>query len=257
MGLSLSSMANAAMYAPPPATAVSQDTAAKNGFYVGIGLGGLTLHDSITSTYDLVNGDASGISSNSTMDQGSNLNLNSNVLAGYAWRFSNKLFLGVEAFGTYNNASVGFDGEQDIQTAAGNNIESIYSGDYTMHYTYGVRALPGYQIKPGVVAYGIVGYSHAHGDLNYNDGSTTIDSNETTFPAITYKENYDGYQLGLGSMVNITKNVLVRADVIYTGYSSQTINAGTVNTDSDSLSTPTTFTFSTLEGDFSLIYQFD
>ena len=78
---------------------------------------------------------------------------------------------------------------------------------------YGVRVLPGVHLAPETVGYGILGY--ARGDMKLS----TSEEGET--PSKNYKLN--GYQVGLGSMTDLSKNVALRGDLIYTGYKSKTI----------------------------------
>lgn len=254
--LSVSDIASAAMYQAPPVAVASAPTA-KNGFYAGIGLGGLALHETLSGSGTTTFEDGASSGGASTTNAGSATELNSTLLAGYAWSLPHQIFLGVEAFGNYTNASIFGSSSQTNTDADGMTVESEGSGDYTLHYMYGVRALPGYQIKPDVVVYGIVGYSRAHVDVNANPVTVTVDSSDKTIiPGSSSAYNFNGYQLGLGAMIDITEHVAIRGDVIYTGYQSQTSQSTEVVGDSI-ISGSSTLGFSTLEADFSLIYRFD
>lgn len=253
---SLSGIASAAMYMPPP-MAEPAPAAAMHGFYAGIGLGGMTLHETATGSGDISLPSGAGISGSGTNNYGSDIGLNSTLLAGYAWSLPHQLFLGAEVFGNYANVGISANSTQTVTGSLGNTVVSDGSGDYNLHYVYGIRALPGYQVNPNVVVYGIAGYSRAHIDSNTNDGSLSIDADTITFPGSSSGYNFNGYQLGLGSMVDVTEHISIRGDFIYSGYQNQTIEQVAADGSGSAVSISSSLEPSTFEADFSIIYRFD
>ena len=229
--------------------------AAPNGFYAGAGLGGITFHDTLSGSGATTFDDGSSTAGTSTTNAGSDIELNSAAFAGYAWSLPHQLFLGTEVFGNLMNASIYNSTAQAISQVDAHNVSSEGSGDYTLKNAFGARILPGFQIKPDVVAYGILGYTRAHIDINSNASSITVDSDTATIPSSTSSYNTNGYQLGLGSMINVTEHIFIRGDVIYTGY--QNIDSHSTITEGDGVTTgSSTLQFSTLEADLSVGYQF-
>lgn len=203
-----------------------------DGFYVGGDLGATSF-----MVKDQINQSSSGFSS--SVDTGK-LGGNIGLLGGYAWVFPNQFFLGAEAFAQATSAKINFN-------AAGGG--SSDDADVKLRYVYGLRVLPGYALTPDTNVYGIVGYARANVKF---DGSAGTVSGSTT-------KNFNGYQLGLGSMTNINKNVALRGDVIYTGYQSKTFTANATDlTDNttNSYSTSEKFTPSSLEGNVAVVYKF-
>lgn len=233
----------------------SINQALPNGFYAGAGFGGITFHDKLSGSGTTTFSDDSFTSGSSTTNAGSDIEWNSMAFAGYAWSLPHQLFLSTEVFGNLMNASIYNSGAETISQVDAYHVSSEGSGDYTLKNAFGARILPGYQIKPDVAIYGILGYARAHIDINNNAGSLTVDSNTANIPSSSSNYNTNGYQLGLGSMINVTEHIFIRGDVIYTGC--QNIDSHSTVTESDSVTTgSSTLQFSTLEADLSVGYQF-
>ncbi len=217
--LSVSGLASAGMYAAPAAPEMAEP-AAKSGFYVGAGVGGIGFSNKFT-------GSATGTSVNGLVESASSasqevgdVGFNSTLLAGYTFALPKRFSVGLEAFGNYTNTSA----SQSITVGnegPSNSISSSSNGDLKMDWVYGVRLLPGYQVTEQAVAYAILGYARGHADLK-SSGSNIMNANTVDFPESTKSENFNGYQVGLGSMIEVAEHVSIRGDLIYTGYASQT-----------------------------------
>ncbi len=269
-----SNTALAAMYEPPPSMA-AQSEAPKHGPYVGIGLGGIgfenQLDGQMSGTFNDGTRSAAG-SVNLDNADGGNYGLNSYLLVGYGWTFPNKVFLGGEIFGNLTNVPVSVNANVNGQGATDGIVTADAAGNasgtinQTLQNVYGIRLLPGYQVTPSSVVYGIIGYARAHtntsaggaggGDLAIGD---LVDETGSVGGSVSSSYNYNGLQLGLGSMISVTDHIALRADLIWTGYESQTLTSGSY-TDPNGLgavqgslsSQPTT-----LEADVGVIYMFD
>jgi opacity protein-like surface antigen len=155
-------------------------------------------------------------------------------ILGYDFSPREKLKFGVEAF---INAT-------DLNIADDQNYSPASSYTVKMYYNFGFRLLPGYEFTPGTIWHLILGYSNAEFNINDNGNYGIIDSDF----------NKSGFQFGLGMTTALFKNLLLRTDVLYTDYSSQTSNGITT-------AIPATTqiyhnNLATLEGNLLLIYKF-
>ncbi len=171
---------------------LASGAALANGFYAGIGAGGLQLNDQLVETLG---------GTTETLNEGE-LGVNGALMAGYQFAFANRMLLNLEAFGNYTSANVS---------------ESIsdYPGAYSearLQYVYGAHIMPGFQTTDSTAFYGILGVARGYfknsGELFSNDDDGTYSLN--------------GYQLGLATMTDVSKNMAIRTDVIYTAYQSKT-----------------------------------
>ena len=251
LALGASSVASAAMYEAPPG--MMQESAPSNhGVYLGIGAGGIGFESQVThsgSTTIVDQGFSDSV-------DGGNYGLNGYLLAGYAWTFPNKVFLAGEIFGTLTNAPVTINTTQTWPGVGGATNSDNANVGIKLDGTYGVRLLPGYQVTPSSVVYGIIGYSRADtstsSTLSINaDGEVANQSTSDSFW-------FNGLQLGLGSMISVTDHIALRGDLIWTGYQSQTIAGGSTTTASGNVIQDTvTAQPTTIEADVGLIYMFD
>lgn len=247
LALSFAGLASAGMYGPPPMEPTETD--GTHGFYLGIGAGGIGLTDKITETGSAVFHSTTSLSGTTSADGGS-IGLNSYLLAGYAWKLPNKVFLGTEIFGNLTNAGSSVD-----VTSTDLVLDSNNSVDVTLQYVYGIRALPGFQITPDAVVYGIIGYARAHAT---SDLSASLAAGADTYSqSVSDSYNFNGYQLGLGSMISASTHVAIRGDLIYTGYESQTLRSGSVSSSTFSGEGSISAQPSTLEADVGLVFTFD
>lgn len=265
LALGVAGVANAAMYAPPPSMTVEEPTA-KHGFYVGIGLGGIGFESQMSGQASgTINGIAdTGVSLGNA--DGGNYGLNSYLLGGYAWTFPNKVFIAGEIFGNLTNVPVSTNAS--FASVSDPGLDTVVAGnggaDLTLDGVYGIRALPGYQVTPSSVVYGIIGYARAHAGSDVY-GNATADVGP--FPEVTGSAsssesyNFNGLQLGLGSMINVTHNIALRGDLIWTGYGKQTLVSGSAGSNDpddigaiqgDLQADPTT-----IEADVGVVYMFD
>ena len=258
MGLScvnLSIISNAAMYAPPP-SATEPEPISKGGFYVGIGAGGIGLIENITASVSSTSGDGYLTTGQDAVEDNGGIGVIGTIFAGYSWYLPKKLFLSAEIFGDYTHTPVT---ESDTETA--DMVTISHSGTTTLESVYGARLLPGYQVADNAVVYGIVGYARSHVNESSNGFNASDSRSDTTlinWPAGESTTNYNGYQLGIGSMIDVAKHFAVRGDIIYTGYPS--ISNGPASfkfPDGQTGSAFNTIEQFTIEGDVSLVYLFD
>ncbi len=232
--------------------------ASANGFYVGGGIGGLDLNQKTTQTQTIAQPPvAQGygvevLAPNTTTTQnGGKLGVNGTVMAGYSWSFSNRMYLGLESFYNYSSAKVSANG-----TSSSRNTDAVEetTSDLRLNYVYGARVLPGYQVTPDAVVYGILGVARgnfrASGTANaYLYGSEPVDGSATG----SQNFNLNAYQLGFGAMIDMSEHVALRGDVIYSGYQSKTLEATNTATQAT-----TTYEIvpSTVEANIVMVYKF-
>jgi len=173
----------------------ASSVASADGFYLGAGIGASDLHDKNTANVVVAGED---VSTNATYGKFGALG---SIFGGYGWSFASQFNLGLEAFANAMSTKLTYSTD-DI------------NGSIKDRYSYGVRVLPGYQVTPDADVHAILGYVRG----NFKTAGTIIASDYTY--NVTHKAN--GYQLGLGTGMNIAKNMGIRGDVIYSAYQSHT-----------------------------------
>jgi opacity protein-like surface antigen len=198
--------------------------AGNNGnFYAGVSIGAVSLMDNehtnnpISDSHDL---SATGI--------------NGGLLLGYDFILQNQYQLGVE----------GFANTTSVNIADNQNYAPVTSYTVNMRYNAGLRFLPAYAFTPGTLGHFIIGYSLAKFAINDNGNYGIVNSQFTK----------NGIQLGLGMMTALFNNASIRADVLYTAYSSQTSQGVTTTTPATAQNYHNSL--STLEGNLAFIYKF-
>ena len=161
-----------------------------DGFYVGAGLGATSFNDTMTMPGRADNG---------------MLGVIGGIYGGYTFNFANQFNLGLEAFGNATSAQIKNNNNPDVTVKS--------------RYSYGVRALPGYQLTPDTEVHLLAGYVRGNFKQSVSTSNVSaITANKTnTF-------NANGFQLGAGTGTNIAKNVALRGDLIFSGFQSKTLN---------------------------------
>lgn len=211
-------------------------SAMASGFYAGGGIGVLDLNNKSTAN---VTTKSSGAVTTATNNSGK-MGVNGALLAGYGWSLPNRLYVGVEAFTNYTSAKISSNSTSSASTVV-NSLRATY--------VYGARVLPGYQTTPSTVVYGILGV--ARGKFKTTGTVTTNKGVVTDTGAGDQNFSLNGYQLGLGSMTEVAKNVALRGDVIYTTYQNKTFNTSTSTTTTSYRVMPCT-----LEANAAVVYTF-
>lgn len=229
----------------------------KHGVYVGLGIGAIDFDNKMTGTLDY------STTSTSQTNSESNVGVNGVLDLGYSWTFPSRLFFGIEGFGTLTSAK-NSQSINETQTTGNYTTSVDDTVDFKWQGTYGARVLPGFQVSPRSVLYGIVGYTRGNAELSNSSNNSTITNNTTATSEIidgprsgassTY--GFNGYQLGVGTMIDLIGNLSLRADVIYSGYSSETLYSNTTAFENGSVSTSLSAEPYTIEGDLSLVYLF-
>lgn len=258
IALGATSVACAGMYEPPPGMMVDTSVP-KHGPYVGIGLGGIGFATDSTSQGSVtLNGlDARSVSSSS---DGGEVALNSFLLAGYGWTFPNKVFFGAEIFGNLTNAPVTLNTtSSSVDALTGATTTGNANVNMTLEGDYGVRILPGYQVTPSSVVYGIIGYSRAYTNTSTTNNLTTSVAGTEVGYDLSSSDHFwfNGLQLGLGSMISVTDNIALRGDLIWTGYEQQTLASSSSSNSLGSAQGSITAQPTTIEADVGLVYTFD
>jgi opacity protein-like surface antigen len=192
-----------------------------------------------------------------------NVGVNGVLDLGYSWTFPTRLFFGVEGFGTLSSAK-NSQSLNKTQTTGNYTVAVDDNVDFKWQDTYGARILPGFQVTSRSVLYGIVGYSRGNAELSNSSNNATVTNNSTATSEIitgahsgssdTY--GFNGYQLGVGTMIDLVGNLSLRADVIYSGYSSETLYSTTTAFENGSATGTLSAEPYTIEGDLSLVYLF-
>jgi opacity protein-like surface antigen len=205
------------------ANAINLPTYSYDGFYLGANISAASLLDNEKTDNPIQD-----------LHDQSALGVIGGGLLGYDFTINNRLKWGTEAF--FNGANITFSDNQ--------NYAPVSSYTVKMDYNVGIRFFPGYEFIPGTVGHLIVGYSYAKFKIK-DDGDYGI---------VDAQFNKSGVQYGLGMTTSFTRNVLIRLDILYTDYFSET---------SDGITTTTPITtqlyhndLATLEGNLALIYKF-
>ena len=169
-------------------TLLASGAAMAGGFYVGAGVGANSFNSNLNFN------DTGNVTYGHLGAQGS-------LYAGYVVPFSNQFGVGIEAFGNI----------MDTKTT-----DSTYNPALRLkeRNTYGLRLLPGYRIAPTADMHLIAGF--VRGGFR-QDGNNIASKNF----------NANGFQVGLGGGVDVSKNVGIRGDVAYNHFQNKTITIGT------------------------------
>lgn len=237
-------------------TSETFNTSPTKHFYAGAGLGAIGFFNNWNSSND-ISINSSPLATNAISAQTGNANINSAFLAGYAWYLPKNTFLGVEIFDNMTNASSSLEKSSvNFPPPDSPNADLTINDNssLTLQNVYGIRALPGYQFNPNTVLYGIVGFARAHAT---SSTYTSVNADNFTSSDTSDSCNFNGYQLGLGSQLNLNEHLALRADMIFTMYGTQTLANQTVtSSDGTNIQVETNAKPSTLEGDISLVYMF-
>lgn len=241
----------------------------KNGFYVGAGLGALNMSSTWNNTagtdFSFGNAHDYGVNFQNTLtvDAG-NIGWDMTGFAGYAWYLPKNTFLALELFDNKLNTSAGGNDTPsteitiDSQTAT---LQRNFNISMTLENVWGARLLPGYQLSNDVLVYGILGWAQARAntDASYELVLHDVES-RVVYPGASDSGsyNFNGYQLGFGSMINLTEHLALRGDLIYTAYNDKTLNQGVdVDPDGSTNTLQVTSELTTFEANLSLVYLFD
>lgn len=250
IALSIGSIANADQYGPPT---FDTTPTTKNGFYVGIGAGAMDLITDYSGAGTTVTTNRGATRTHSTSENTGKLGADATMEVGYAWYFPNRFFFGTEVFGDITSVTTSTS-STGTTTIAGQAETATVDGQLQLKYTYGLRILPGYQLTKDAVAYGIIGYSAA--DTDYTTNASVSGASSGSLPEGSLTKTFSGYQVGLGSMINVTENVAIRGDMIYSGYTSETFTKTGSNANG-SATTSIDVKPSTLEANVGVVYMFD
>lgn len=242
--------------APVPAQS-SNGSNSQSGFYLGGSVGVNMLDNTIrSSTAASVDMGIFGVvsSAGNASDSASATGFVGGGFAGYRFDFGNQFNLAVEAFMTGSTAKAGASVNTAFSLDSDLFATSSSNSGVELQYSFGARALPGYQITDTTTAYLILGYANGHFKDTMNgavqDFSVTPSIVESYSGSRSF--NRSGFQVGLGSVVSLTDNLSVRGDVQYTIYSSRTVSG----VDSSGASASVKSEINTLEGLVSLVYNF-
>ena len=156
-------------------------------------------------------------------------------LDGYDFTLYDELKLGVE----------GFINANDLNIATRQYFPTPLSYTVQARYNAGVRLLPGWALSPGTIGHLLLGYANLQLTLQDNGNYGYINQNL----------NKSGFQCGLGAKTNIVGSLWLRADALYTYYGTLS-SVGGNNTQTYAYQTYTN-NISTLEGDITVLYQFN
>jgi len=214
-----------------------------NGFYVGAGVGAIGMKNKLSSTSTTTNSEQGTTNVYENNDFNTDVAVNSALFMGYALFFPNKYVLSLEAFANASPVSV---------NNVVNNSYSTIDSSIKFNSVYGVRLLPGFQVTKSSIVYAIAGYALANAKVQGTLNGTALDSPRLDSQ---YDEtrHLNGYQLGLGAMTHVANHVLIRGDLIYSGYQSTSVTATSNNGD---LSNTYSVKPYTIEANLSLMYQF-
>ena len=203
-----------------------------NDFYIGAGVGASSDNDKQETT---TQGQAP-----ITHELGST-GVSGSVVGGYEFDLNNKFNLGLEPFFTISPQKITLGQDPSSATLP------YRKAEYSLRYAYGIRALPGYKILPNVVGYAIIGA--IRGSFSLRDSGA--------YSCISTRYDVFGYQLGLGSSIELLKNLAARLDLTYTRYAHHTTDG--ISTYGPLAGSPMSYrdSPSSLSTMFLLIYKFN
>ena len=167
-----------------------------------------------------------------TQNLGGN-NVTGGGLLGYDYSFTDMLKLGIEGY-VFGN------GNQNANSYHNYNGTS-YASQET--YNWGIRVLPGIEFSSSAVGHIILGYTGGK--------FQTVDNG--AFGYLNHDFYLSGFQSGLGLTNNITKNLFVRVDGLYTMFGKEKNNGIATNLSSIAAYSAS---LSTLEADLTIGYKF-
>lgn len=137
----------------------------------------------------------------------------------------------------------GFVNATSINMSANQDFAPQSSYTVKMRYNAGLRGMPTYEFTPHTAGHLILGYSY--GKFSIRDTGN--------YGLVNKMFGQNGIQYGVGMETFLAKWLLLRGDIIYTAYPSQSTNGVTTSTPSSSQIYENKL--STLEADLALIYK--
>lgn len=127
------------------------------------------------------------------------------VFGGYGAIVSQNIYLGGEVFANYTNA--------EAQTKV--NVSDV-SLNYSLRnkYSYGISFIPGFMITPQTMAYGRIGVVRTRFEDTFNISAGSAGFSQSAKTTVT------GGQLGAGIQTDLTQNLALRGEYVYTAYRS-------------------------------------
>jgi outer membrane immunogenic protein len=151
-----------------------------------------------------------------------------NVFGGYGATVNQNIYLGGELFANASNTDV--KGSANVVgTGASANL------DLRTKYSYGVSFMPGWMATDHTMVFGRIGVVKTR--FEYKETATG-------FPSQTSRKNITGGQLGLGMQTDLTQNLAVRGEYVYTSYRSTTMLGNKIKPSTDQFN-------------LGLVYKFD
>lgn len=194
-----------------------------DGLYMGGDIGVSNLVDSTSTTSPLA---GHHMSSTGIVGGG---------LIGYDYSLTGHIKLGFEGFAHANGLNA-----SSVQL-----YSPVARYQVSSRYNLGARLLPGYSLDERSTGHLLLGYTYAKFNVMDNGNYGYIDQN-------FYKS---GFQCGLGMKTHVTQKLSLRADALYSTYAHAS-NRGTSNIAPYGQQTYHN-NFSMLEGDLTLLYQFN
>lgn len=223
-----------------------EQAAPYNGVYIGADVGLFTIFNHISNSF-------TGVPPISFFgeiaSQTGHFGINGGGILGYDYSIQPKIKLGIEGYINGTNISIA-----QSQNTTVPNFDAA-STTTKQNYAWGFRALPGYEISPGLVAHLVLGYSNAQFTIKSPPPATGLGIFQ---PIVNDTFTSNGFQSGIGLTSIIYHNFSLRIDGLFTTYGAHSSPTFSYSNGPEALSYIGTFrsVLNTFEGDLTLSYKF-
>ena len=214
-----------------------------NGVYVGADIGLVALFQGVSVS---LNETAPGPFIGSSTTPLGHFGIIGGGIIGYDYSLPQKIKLGIEGYVNGINVTI----PQSLQSTVPSDSGSTTT---QQNYAWGVRALPGYELSPGVVAHLILGYSNAQFFINSPPPATGL---SVLQPIVNESFTCNGFQSGIGLTSIVYRNFSLRIDGLFTTYGAHSSPSYAFNNGALVYTGTFKSVLNTFEGDLTLSYKF-
>lgn len=215
-----------------------------DGVYLGADIGLLTLFQKSSVS---INATSPGNFLGSYKQQEGYFGVTGGGIIGYDYSLQQKIKLGIEGYINGTNVTI-YQSQLTVVP------QYDYANTTTrQNYAWGFRALPGYELSPGVVAHLILGYSNAQFNIKSPPPATGLGLYQ---PIINQTFSRNGFQSGIGLTSIVYHNFSLRIDGLFTTYGTHSSPSYTYNNGSTVYTGTFNSVLNTFEGDLTLSYKF-
>lgn len=211
-----------ALFGAAACLAVSGSASAQ-GLYIGAGVGGTGLMNQVSNYSNSLTLPFDVTSTHAGLNTGSanfaKTGFSGDVFAGYVFCVGNGFVLAPELKGSFTNTkqndSITAGGTITVPGYAPVTLSDTDTFSQKVSGSFNVSLRPGYYVTDNTMIYGRVGYSWTKFNTTYTDSLSTVSLNNS--------KTRGGWAVGGGIEVNLTGQLGLRGDYVYTRYSNFTM----------------------------------